>query len=148
MIDTPHKLGRLLLLGLLACCGCTTLSEYVHNGFKVGPNYCRPPAPLAPQWIDANDKRVRQETGDLSKWWVVFNDPILNDLICCAYQQNLTVREAGFRVLQARAQLGISVGNFFPQTQIATTSYATTKLSGETVNAIFNPQAYSVRQPR
>src|SRR5260370_40964192 len=45
---------RLALLGLtLLGSGCTSLREFVENGFKVGPNYQRPPAPLAPQWIDA-----------------------------------------------------------------------------------------------
>ena len=37
-------------LAFLAC-GCTSLSEFVHNGFKVGPNYQRPPAPLAPEKV-------------------------------------------------------------------------------------------------
>src|SRR3990167_9863307 len=40
-----------------------------------------------------------------------------------AYQQNLTLREAGFRVLAARAQFGIAVGNFFPQQQNNTLNY-------------------------
>ncbi len=60
---------------------------------------------------------------DLSHWWTVFNDPSLNDLICTAYHQNLTLREAGFRILQARAQLGIAVGEIFPQTQNFTADY-------------------------
>src|SRR6516225_4057341 len=87
--------------------GCTSLLEYVHNGLKVGPNYAKPPAPVAPGWIDADDVRVRTETDDLSEWWTVFDDPVLDQLICHAYRQNLTLREAGFRVLQARAQFGI-----------------------------------------
>jgi NodT family efflux transporter outer membrane factor (OMF) lipoprotein len=40
-----------------------------------------------------------------------------------ASRQNLTLREAGFRILQSRAQLGIAVGEFFPQQQNATGSY-------------------------
>src|SRR5260370_37392562 len=87
--------------------GCTPLDEYIHNGFKVGPNYHRPPAPVEGEWIDAADVRVRKESDDLSRWWTVFNDPVLNALICDAYRQNLTLRQAGFRVLQARADLGI-----------------------------------------
>ncbi len=119
-------------------CGCTNLKEYIHNGFKVGPNYGRPPAPVAPTWIDAADKRVRQETGDLGHWWSVFNDPVLNDLICTAYNQNLTLREAGFRVLQARAQLGIAVGGLFPQTQNMAADYQHNSLSTERANTHFN----------
>jgi NodT family efflux transporter outer membrane factor (OMF) lipoprotein len=127
--------GLLLLAAPL--CGCTTLSEYIHNGFKVGPNYARPPAPVAQKWIDVPDPRVRTETDDLSRWWTVFNDPVLNDLVCSAYLQNLTLREAGFRVLEARAQLGIAVGNIFPQTQNWTGSYAWTSASSEAANRSF-----------
>src|SRR5258708_1363887 len=99
-------LATLLVPGVLTC-GCTSLQEYIHNGFKVGPNYRRPPAPVAPNWIDADDKRVRTESDDLSKWWTGFNDPVLDSLICYAYRQNRSLRGAALRVLGARAQLGI-----------------------------------------
>ena len=48
---------RFIPIMLLALCGCTSLSEYVHNGFKVGPNYQTAPAATAGDWIDAADKR-------------------------------------------------------------------------------------------
>src|SRR5262249_46138364 len=57
-----------------------------------------------------------------------------NDLICFAYRQNLTLREAGFRVLAARAQLGIAIGELFPQFQDATASFTQTALSRETAS--------------
>ena len=121
----PLSLACLAALFIIAAAssGCTSICEYIHNGFKVGPNYCKPPAPVAQEWIDANDKRVRSETDDLSKWWTVFKDPVLDQLICYAYRQNLSLRIAGFRVLQARAQLAIDVGNLFPQLQQATGDY-------------------------
>jgi NodT family efflux transporter outer membrane factor (OMF) lipoprotein len=121
-----------LFLALAMCCGCTPLAEYVRNGFKVGPNYRTPDAAVASNWIDASDKRVRTDSDDLSKWWTVFNDPVLNDLICDAYRQNLTLREAGYRVLQARAQLGIAVGEIFPQAQAMTGDFLHEASSGET----------------
>jgi NodT family efflux transporter outer membrane factor (OMF) lipoprotein len=117
------------VLVALLLSGCTSFSEYVQNGFKVGPNYAKPPAAVAPQWIDAADVRVRGETDDLSTWWKVFNDPVLDDLVCHAYRQNLTLREAGFRVLEARALYGVAVGQFFPQTQNATGGYTRTATS-------------------
>src|SRR5437868_9460925 len=104
----------IILIACLLAGGCTSVHDYIQNGFKVGPNYGRPPAPVAPQWIDASDQRIRSETDDISQWWTVFNDPVLNELTQSAYQQNLTLREAGFRVLEARAQRGIAVGMFFP----------------------------------
>jgi NodT family efflux transporter outer membrane factor (OMF) lipoprotein len=111
-----------LLVLVVPLSGCTHLTEYFRNGLKVGPNYCPPPAPVASNWIDA-DGRVRTATDDLSRWWTVFNDPVLDALICDAYLQNLTLRQAGTRVLQARAQQAIAVGNIFPQTQQATADY-------------------------
>lgn len=121
----------------LALCGCTPFSQYVHNGFKVGPNYETPPAPVAPTWIDAADKRVRPEPEDLSKWWTVFNDPVLNSLICDAYRQNLTLRQAGYQILAARAQRNIAVGNLFPQTQQNTGDQTRNGLSREAANRSF-----------
>jgi NodT family efflux transporter outer membrane factor (OMF) lipoprotein len=112
----------------LALGGCTSPREYLRNGFKVGPRYATPPAPVAEQWIDAHDVRLHGETDDLSTWWAVFDDPTLNGLIVDAYQQNLTLREAGFRILAARAQLGIAFGNFFPQSQTMNGSYQRTVL--------------------
>jgi len=121
-------------------CGCTTLRTYVNNGFKVGPKYETPPAPVAKDWIDADDKRVRKEDDDHSKWWVVFNDPVLNQLICTAYKQNLTLRQAGYRILAAKAQLGYSVGELFPQTQQAIGDYNRIARSIKTANAQFIPK--------
>ncbi|MDB5312889.1 MAG: efflux transporter, outer rane factor lipoprotein NodT family [Gemmataceae bacterium] len=118
----PVCIGVLLVL-IVPLSGCTHLTEYVHNGFKLGPNYGRPPAPAAENWIDAADPRVRTQSDDLSRWWTVFNDPVLDALVCHAYLQNLTLRQAGCRVLQARAQQAIAVGNFFPLTQQATGDY-------------------------
>lgn len=112
-----------LALSLLVLCGCTGVSEYIRNGCKVGPNYKPPCAPVARDWIDSADRRVRTSSDDLAGWWTVFDDPLLNDIILRAYHQNLTLREAGFRVLAARAQLGIANGAFFPQTQDATGAY-------------------------
>jgi NodT family efflux transporter outer membrane factor (OMF) lipoprotein len=122
-----------LLVGALS--GCTSFSEYIHNGFKVGPNYAKPPAPVAKEWIDANDKRVRTEKDDLSKWWTVFNDPVLDNLVCRAYRQNISLRQAGFQVLVARALRNIAIGNLFPQTQEATGDFTRHALSVETANS-------------
>jgi NodT family efflux transporter outer membrane factor (OMF) lipoprotein len=96
-------------------CVATGPLEYIRNGFKVGPNYCKPPAPVAPEWIQARDADVQAR--HIQDWWTVFQDAALNSLILRAYGQNLTLRVLGTRVLQARAQLGIAAGNLFTQTQ-------------------------------
>jgi NodT family efflux transporter outer membrane factor (OMF) lipoprotein len=119
---------------VMSGCVATGPLEWLHNGFKVGPNYCKPPAPVADDWIEARDPDV--ENRHLQDWWEVFDDPTLNSLIDTAYAQNLTLRVAGTRILQARAQRAIAVGNMFPQTQEATGQYSRVNLSE---NAFNNP---------
>ncbi|MGB2640272.1 MAG: efflux transporter outer membrane subunit, partial [Candidatus Acidiferrum sp.] len=48
------------------------------------------------------------------KWWEVFQDPVLQQLIRTALQQNYDAQIAAARVLQAQAQLGITRANQFP----------------------------------
>ena len=108
---------------ILSVTGCTSLHDYVHNGFKIGPNYCPATAPIAEHWIDQADFQQTQNPEILACWWKVFNDSKLNELVWRAFRQNLTLKEAGFRILQERAQRGIAVGNLFPQTQDMTGSY-------------------------
>ena len=128
MMNRQSRLVRSLwavaiLVSLLSPAGCTSMREYLRNGFKVGPNYVPPPAPVAEDWIDATDKRVRSDEDDLAGWWTVFGDPLLNRLMVDAYRQNLTLRQAGYRIMAARAQLGIATGEFFPQAQFADGSF-------------------------
>jgi NodT family efflux transporter outer membrane factor (OMF) lipoprotein len=91
--------------------------SWARKGFKVGPEYCKPSAPVAPEWIGAEDPRVDSAPARDGDWWNVFQDPTLTHLVGRAYQQNLNLRAVGTRVLQARAQQAIAVGTVFPQTQ-------------------------------
>ena len=122
---------------MLCLFGCTPVSEYVHNGFKVGPNFKRPPAPVASEWIDSADARVRTEEADLRNWWTVFKDPVLDSLVDTAYRQNLTLRDASFRILEARAQLAIARGTFFPQSQTMNGDYQRIGQTKNTANRSF-----------
>ncbi len=126
---------RALTVALFALVGgCTSLGEYVSNGFKVGPNYQKPPAPVANEWIDGKSKGVNTAIADLESWWTVFNDPTLNALIEQAYDQNLDLRTAGTRILAARATRNIAAGNLFPQLQEAFADISRNGISGNTAN--------------
>jgi NodT family efflux transporter outer membrane factor (OMF) lipoprotein len=114
---------------LIACLplllsGCTSPRQWINNGFKVGPEYCQPEAMVADDWIDSEDRRVRSESEDHAAWWTVFNDPVLDGLIDEAYSQNLPLRVAGFRILEARAMRAIAAGNVLPQQQQAFADYS------------------------
>lgn len=116
----PNWVALIAVLSLATLsCGCVTTGPlaWIENGFKVGPNYCRPPAPVAPEWIQSDDPRTQGSPPRDGEWWNVFGDPILTDLVYRAYRESPNLQSIGARVLQARAQQAIAVGNFFPQTQ-------------------------------
>jgi NodT family efflux transporter outer membrane factor (OMF) lipoprotein len=89
---------------------------------QVGPDYLRPETNVSENWLEASDQRVKTEGADYRNWWQAFKDPSLDRLVDTAYRENLNLRIAGVRVLEARAQLGIATGQLYPQTQQATGS--------------------------
>jgi outer membrane protein TolC len=100
----------------------------------LAPIIAPPATPVASEWIDYDDPRVKSEEQQLSQWWSVFNDPVLDSLIQTAYQQNLTLRTAGARILEARALRGIAAGDLFPQEQYAFGEYSRIKVSENIAN--------------
>ncbi len=85
-------------------------------GCMVGPDYTEPDAKTNDTWL-AQDERAETGVPQNDRWWELFNDPTLTKLVEQAQNQNLSLRVAGLRVIQARAARGIAVGEFFPQTQ-------------------------------
>ena len=83
----------------------------------VGPDFVKPEAPVAAEWMESRDPEIKIEASDYRQWWTVFNDPVLANLIETAYRQNLPLQISGLRILQARAQLGVVIGNLYPQLQ-------------------------------
>jgi NodT family efflux transporter outer membrane factor (OMF) lipoprotein len=61
----------------------------------------------------ANDPE--QVFAEATYWWSGFEDPVLNQLIAMACRQNLDLREAYLRVLEARYQVGVVQSGLFPQ---------------------------------
>ena len=116
-------------------CVMTSPGDWLQNGFKVGPNYGRPPASVAPEWLEAKDPKVQGHRLSDEAWWTVFKDPTLNSLVDKAYEENPNLRAVGTRVLEARAQQAIAAGNIFPQTQQATGQYSRTNLSQNVANS-------------
>jgi NodT family efflux transporter outer membrane factor (OMF) lipoprotein len=124
-----------LLFGLaaaaaLAQTGCSAVSEWAHNGFKVGPNYVPPPSPVLRQWIDTNDPKVRVGEPNLWAWWDVFDDPILTVLLHDTYANNLTIRAAGLQIIQAELARSIARSELLPQAQNAIMGYNRSMASG------------------
>ncbi len=114
--------ARALLFLMLPAClliSCTTL----------GPDFIKPSASVEKNWAETADPQIKAEAADYSTWWHVLNDPVLDNLITMACKQNLSLRVAGLRILEARAILGIAVGLQYPQTQNVSGGYAYQKSS-------------------
>jgi multidrug efflux system outer membrane protein len=96
-------------------------------GCRVGPNYKRPAVPTAPAYRGAEEPATaataavntpqpdaaKKSIGD-EKWWSVFSDPQLQELIRKGLAQNYDVRVAAERMVQARAQLGVANADLYP----------------------------------
>jgi NodT family efflux transporter outer membrane factor (OMF) lipoprotein len=92
---------------------------------EVGPNYLRPEAAVNDGWMtqQPDGADAKEAVAPDTNWWESFSDPTLTALVKSAYGQNLTLRTAGLRVIEARARRGIAVGQFFPQVQQLSGSY-------------------------
>ena len=73
----------------------------------------------------------------------MFQDPLLNDLVRAAYEQNLTLREAGRRIMQARAQRALVTGEFFPQLQTLGGGYTRVQISDLTQPKVLPAPGFS-----
>src|SRR6201981_2786891 len=100
------KQELLISMVVMLCAGCT-----------VGPNYKRPAVPAPPEYrglpADQAGKSDAASFGD-QKWWDAFQDEALRDLIQTALKQNYDVRIAAARILEARAQFGITRADQLP----------------------------------
>jgi outer membrane protein, multidrug efflux system len=96
-------------VAVLLAVGCAT-------GCTVGPNYHRP-AVQVPQSFRAPDPLPAPQAESLAdlKWWEVFRDADLQQLVRTALEQNYDLRDAVARVEAARANLGITRSDQFPQ---------------------------------
>ncbi len=87
------------------------------SGCAVGPNYKRPSVTVPGTYRGAIPQEATQPAAESfgdQKWWEVFQDPQLQDLIHTALQQNYDVRIAATRILQAQAQVGITRADQLP----------------------------------
>ena len=95
-----RSLAAVALLALSAC--------------AVGPKYQRPETevPTAFRYTLGADEAA--SIADLG-WWEMYRDPILQGLIEEALRNNQDLRFAAARVTEARAMVGVSAADFYPQ---------------------------------
>jgi len=108
MTSRARKLRAALLPLALVCIGA---------GCAVGPNYHRPSTDTPSSYRGLTpEEAAKTDSASLAdqKWWEVFQDKELQELIRTALQKNYDARIAAARVLEARAQLGITRADQFP----------------------------------
>jgi len=96
----------------------TVLSIGIIAGCEVGPKYHRPVVQVPTAYRDLNgNTQAPAKTASYAdlRWWQVFQDTQLQELIRTALKQNYDLQTAAERIRAARAQLGITRSNQFPQ---------------------------------
>jgi outer membrane protein, multidrug efflux system len=96
------------------------LASSLISGCMVGPKYHRPVVQTPTVYRDLNENPQAQAQAasyaDL-RWWQVFQDPQLQELIRTALKQNYDLQLATERIIAARAQLAVTRSSLFPQIQ-------------------------------
>jgi multidrug efflux system outer membrane protein len=127
-----QSIAATISLAALALSGCTVGPKYkrpaintptVYRGAEASGNTQNSETPH-----DLNGTPLQGQAGNTStaalslgdeKWWEVFGDPQLQELIRTALKQNYDVQIAAERVMESQAQLGITRSDQFPQINAA-----------------------------
>jgi len=88
------------------------IAVFILTGCMVGPDYQRPDVDTPQNWR-FEDKGAKDVVN--TPWWEQFNDPVLNDLILIALQENKDVKIAAARVEQFLGLYGTTRAFLFPQ---------------------------------
>ena len=124
-----HSCRTVLVLGSALLSACA----------PVGPDFIRPDTESNEQWSGYTQEEFLFSPQDSIEWWGILNDPVLDQLVAAARQNNNNIRIAGLRVLESRAALGVALGNRYPQAQVLVGDATALGLSES--NANFSPAA-------
>ncbi len=107
--SVPLITGRWLILTVALSMAVSTAC------MTVGPDYVEPDPATPDAWHTAATAGFSHGTATLQTWWLEFNDPVLTDLIQRSTTGNLGLREALWRVEEARALAGVAGSATSPQ---------------------------------
>jgi outer membrane protein TolC len=77
----------------------------------VGPDYRQPQTQLPVNWSTTETGSPAAKMADISRWWTVFNDPVLTELMEKAQADNRDLYQAEARLREARSS-SVSQGQF------------------------------------
>jgi outer membrane protein, multidrug efflux system len=101
------------------------------GGCAVGPDYHAPPVSMPAAYHQPLANTTNTPSAGLSQWWQLFHDRQLDALIQEAATANHDVRLARARVVEARAQAGVTRSALFPSVD-ANGDYTRQRLSKNT----------------
>jgi outer membrane protein TolC len=110
-----------ILIASLAISGCSI----------VGPDFRDVDEIKAPKELQIDNNATKDE---LKQWWMMFNDNKLDNMIEVAYKNNIDIKQAGLRILQSRALLGVQEGLKYPQMQTLSGNAITSLKNSKNVN--------------
>ncbi len=119
---------------------CLAVAVVLLSGCKsVGPDYQRPPLPLPAQYSEAGSQA---QVAVSSTWWMLYQDPILNDLIDKALQNNTDLKLAVARIEEADAVMQEVGAALLPQVDLnAAASHSRVTEAGSNSITSANPQS-------
>ncbi len=106
---------RISVVSLLLLAGC-----------MVGPRYETPQVALTPSFVEPND--TKGELVDLKTWWQQFKDPILDEMVTEAIENNYDLQIAAEKIEEVRARYNLASANLWPEIDL-NASFMREKLS-------------------
>lgn len=114
-----RSIPLLALLALLPAC-------------TVGPDYSPPEPGVPPAWSESGSRTAEPAE---TTWWYGFQDPVLEDLIGTALQDNVDVRIAAARLAEAEALSDAQRARNLPSVDASADAEASGDVSGDAVSA-------------
>jgi multidrug efflux system outer membrane protein len=113
---------------------------------SVGPNYQKPDTAAPASFRDVAGSASDPSASLPSAWWLVFNDPALNQLEAAALDANQDLRAALARVEQARAIVGAARSSYLPSLAVEP-SFTRERTSRTTDNKLPDSPSTTYRLP-
>lgn len=91
---------------------------------RLGPDFALPEIEINTDWLAEDELFTERDAAVLAleavpaKWWTTFEDPALERLVELVRERNITLKMALLCIVEARAQLSSTIGNFFPYQEL------------------------------
>ncbi|MGZ5057297.1 MAG: efflux transporter outer membrane subunit [Methylobacter sp.] len=98
------------------------IAPLISGCFMAGPDYRQPQSQLPANWSTSLTGSPTAKMTDISRWWLIFNDPILTELIEKAQTGNRDLYQAEARLREARARRQLASANLLPTSSLTTSA--------------------------